>query len=368
MVPQSLRSAAFSVAALVACLWAFAPPAFAADSGDAKLTSEPMADPAAMLTPAKVHQAAPVQICKGPTGQITIGGKSVAVAAAANNLFGLDLNGDGKVDAREMGPVPAAEAVAKFTIKDANGDPKKSTLVVFSDFRIYSANNAITFVYARFYAGSWLRGTVNGVPIRIVDENLDGKITQDGQDAIFIGDSTCAMPLLNVHRIGNADYELKVSPDGATVGYTKVADEKLGQVDAPLLKSPSLQSLILADSAKGQAYDLATSKGGIPAGDYKFVYAVIHSGKDPLLVVPTAKTPTYTTQADATNTLRLGPPLHLGFKATVDGNNTLTIFPAIAVLGSGAEEYRVDFHGSARPEIALIAGSTVLSHEPMGFG
>ena len=206
------------------------------------------------------------------------------------------------------------------------------------------------------------------MPVRLIDQNMDGRYTQDGADAIAIGSSAYALPLLEVHRVGAALYRLKVAPDGSSLTATAEGSAKLGVVATPL-ESAAVDCLVVSDG-KGASFDLkADGAAGLPGGAYKLVYGLLGPTKQPLLMQPPpADATVYTITPGKLNRLRIGPPLGVEFSATFN-DNILTVLPAIRVVGAGGEIYKVDFSTEAgRPHVVCLNGAQKLADTAMGYG
>jgi hypothetical protein len=224
-----------------------------------------------------------------------------------------------------------------------------------------------TGVWGKYYAASALKGSIDGVPIRIIDDNLDGKITQDGSDAIVIGRSPFAQPLYRIHQIGASFYEIKVDEDGKGLSFGKVSDLKPVTVKSPLLKLGATKALVVADSDSGQAFDLVAAKSGIPAGTYSLCYGVISAGKDVVVIRPGKETEKVTV-SESPSTLTLGAPLKVNFDGRLVGNK-VEVFPNLTVVGAGGESYDPDFGSTlSRPSVLLMEGTKVLIRQQMEYG
>lgn len=339
-----------------------------ADSGSTKLTFELANELMNVVTPCRAMTGGSEMKIAGESGTIDICGSQVAVNVAMNPqaaFIGLDVNGNGKVDPNEMQKINHGDAAFKLKIGEKD---KKEYAVVLKGVNIISKEKVIEGATARYFTANCFKGTINGVTVRLIDDNLDGKITQDGSDAIVIGQSQYALPLLKQHTIGNAIYELKVADDGASLEFTKQT-AKLAQVEVPLLKSPGVGCVIVVDQANGRAFDLVTSKSGIPAGSYKLSYGTIGQGKDQLQIRPTTASPTYELQEDMLNVLKMGPAFKVQFMAGYnEAKNEVTVFPRVSVVGAGKEVYNVSLSGLKPPQVTFTEGTKVVSREGMSFG
>ncbi len=364
-------------AALAALAWpawpagAQAPAQNGAKAEDIKLEYSADKDLQALPTPVKVLKPLTFAF-SGPGGEITVGGAKVVVVARVVDgrqlSFGVDKAAAGKVDPADMVDVSAADT-ADYTISIPIGKDKKQsrgTAVSFGKLIVQPKNaSEVAGFRGTYCAGGSYKGKIGGQAVRIIDDNLDGKITQDGSDAILIGDAPAAIPLAKCHAIGEGYYELAVTEDGGGLKATKAAP-KVGAVDSALQKQGTLKAAVVMDSASGRAFDLARVKE-LPAGEYKLVYGLLAKDKEQVVFAPTAKSPVYAITPGMQNTLRIGPPLSIVFKAA-EAEGKLSIQPDLAVLGSGNEQYTVVFNDRVTPQVFLLDGKEILSSEAMGFG
>jgi len=349
-------------------------PAAEPASMDVKLTCESMQTPVC-FTPGRVVGTQRGFRVQGNSGEVSTGDSQIMVCAVVNGttrMMGIDQNGDGRIDAREMVKLnPGAEGSAPFLAKVASpGSQKPERVLMFSGVVLYGSPAVASFT-GTCAPGVFYKGNVNGTVIRVYDDSCDGKITQNGKDAIFIGPSDCAQPLGRFHQIGNVLYEMKVSDDAASVTLTKEADTATGQVRCPLQGVAGLKSLVLTDAASGRAYDLVSAKA-LPAGDYRLSYGVISGGKDTIAIKPPpAKTaPVYTIKADSMNTLRLGPTIRIQFQAKYSqSTNELEVMPSMKIMGIGNEAYDLDgTAGLGQPSVTVLEGNKVIAKSTMEYG
>ena len=332
--------------------------------GAIKLTYEASAKMAGLLTPKKLVDKLGFQYFDGK-GTLDICGKKVAIQgmiSGRTTLFGMDTDGSGTIEPNKYQPVTGKPML--FRIKQ---EGKKEFAVIVDHLTVTQLTNAGIRVSGDFYAACGLRGMINKVPIRIIDDNMDGKITQDGSDAIAIGNSVCAQPFYKVHQIGGSFYEIKVADDGASLTATKLDDVKPVKLTSKLLKLPALQALVLIDETSGQAFDAVSCKSGIPAGEYSLAYGALGAGNDVVIIKPGKEMKKITVNEEGGD-LGLGPKLKLLFGGFVQGT-TVHVNPTIEIIGGAGEIYQPDFGStSGRPVVTLSEGTKVISQKPMEFG
>ena len=354
-----------AIAATPALLPAQAP---SNESGTVKLTYAVEDGLAVALTPARALKGGIDVNIRGDSGEISVCGTAVPINFTLGTKdigVGLDSNGSGKIEPNEVQKF--TNALLGFKVKLGADKDKKEVALAIRNVRVMGKPGAVQMAQAEYFPMGSFKGTLGGMAVRIVDENMDGQITQDGKDAILIGNSSFAQPLLKQHVIGNATYELAVSDKGDSLTFTKVTGLKTGQLDVPLLKSAGVGCLVMADESAGRAYDLVQTRN-VPAGTYKLVYGTIGQGPNMLMIRPTDKSLSYTTQEDAINTLKLGPNFHVAFGTTYnEAKKEATVIPMMSVTGAGNEQYSVNF-SVARPHVAFTEGTQTIKSGAMEFG
>jgi hypothetical protein len=304
---------------------------------------------------------------EGAEGKLDIGGQSIAIAAQSTPRgmgLAIDSKCKGSVDPKDFRVIK--DASASFIIKLPDGDKTRDMAVTFSDLAISVKGGAVSGIFGKVSIACCMKGTIAGTDVRLLDENLDGKFTQDGKDSIAIG-SAAAVPLLKKVSIGTTIYDLTVSQDGKAIDYAPAADVKTGIVEAPI-KSPALKCLVFA-SADG-AFDLvAQGKTGIPEGQYHFVYGLLAQGKDICPIQATKAMPNYDVAAGSNNKLLFGPSYNIEFSATV-ADGKVTVQPFVKVVGAGNELYDVNLKTTATvPHVVILdEGDKVMADNAMGFG
>ena len=326
------------------------------------------------FTPSKVVTRGRNFNAEGSHARIRIGGESRLVAArflGSAYAVAADCDGDDKISAGEWVALEPLFQSASFLLKLSDGDKGRPYAVRFFDVRIGVRLNQVVNFSGRMTVDCSMAGSLDGQEIRLVDDNLDGKFTQDGKDAIAVGGSPGAMPLYKNHQVGGGHYELDVASDGTSVSCQPLKDLKLALVEVRV-PSSTLRCMVIVDETAGRSYDLrANGSAGVPEGSYKLSYAVLASGKRLVIAKAGPKALTYTVTADMVNTLRFGAPAKLTFRAHFDGlNDQIRVNIPITPFGIGGEEYDLRFAGRRpyrQPHIILTNGRAVLSDGHMDY-
>jgi len=296
-----------------------------------------------------------------PGETISIIGRDMVFRVGEGKL-GLDLDGDGTIGKKEWSDLDKNGGAAFKIPLDPEDRRTDSVGVVLKNIVglsfVKGSEVALLQVSGRMVPISCMEGRFDGKYIRLFDDNLDGRFTQDGSDAIAIGKAKAAVPLGTTHKIGDTFYQLQVAADGTSVTLTPQDDIALAEVVVPI-KAKALETLIISDGL--QAYDL-TVTSEIPPGEYKLVYGLLKSG---MLMIPpdesyisTAEEVTYEIQAGMVNTIQIGKPLWLTFYATADGNTFELGAYSLKLYGIGGEIYDdidLDSTTTASPPVVTVS-------------
>lgn len=323
-----------------------------------------------VFTPNRVLHGGKSFVIKGTDSSISVGGTNVLIGSqkvGAETYIGVDLDGSGVLDKREFAPLSRTKPmVFDLKLPGEGGTAKHEYSIKVSNIASYVVQgNPKPQVGGLYSVNCCRKGTINGTTVRIIDDNLDGKFSQDGEDAIIIGDSPAAMPLKKLHQIGEKFYQLQVSPDGSSLTATAVTDLKLGLIETAFKAVPA--KAIIMESADG-AFDLTKAKKGIPEGEYKLCYGLLAAGNDAMTFSPgKGHALSYPIEADKINALRMGPPFRIEFNAASKASSVV-VAPNLRVLGAGDEAYSVTFSASIKPHVVMLSGDKVLTDASMAFG
>ncbi|MGB2821393.1 MAG: hypothetical protein WBF17_10455, partial [Phycisphaerae bacterium] len=312
-------------------------------------------------------------------GKIKVAGTDLIVAGryvGDGYLLGVDCNGDGRVLGAEWVRLSLITRSARFLLRlpEGDGKGKRDYALRFVDVSVGVQANEVVNLSGRVMIDGCMAAVFDDRDIWLFDDNLDGHYSQDGKDAIAVGNSPGAMPLMKHHQVGRHHYVLDVSGDGTSVSFQRVDDLKLGRVET--LISPSLLGcLMLTDESNGRAYDVKLSgPAGIPAGTYKLAYGVLGGGRCMVVAGPSPKSLSYTIAENAVNILRFGPPVQLVFSASLRGrapNERIVVQTDITPYGTGGERYHLDFAGyhayGENPNVMFANGQAILTNMHMVY-
>jgi len=302
--------------------------------------------------------------------RVRIAGKSILATGWVTDAgcqLGLDRNGDGTVSSREQQDVPAA-GPAILTIRS---DGRVLALRCVAVYVYYDPNRkAVTYMRWRMHGLYGRTGKIGSVPIRILDENMDGRYGNSGVDAICIGKSRIALPLRTYHKIGKHFYQLRIDNDGSSLEYARVSNVKLGEVKVPM-PDKTLLGLVLENGTS--AFDITKCRdSGIPPGPYYLSYGAMGDPRSPLGFFR-RELVKYEVQADVSNILRMGSPLQLAFSSEYREDKTVNpptrkilVRSPQYIVGCAGEYYGpLSFPNisseKGRPGVAVLRGNRFLS-------
>ncbi len=327
--------------------------------------------PAALrvVTPAKARSNGRRIHWQGGLTSVEIGGRKVAMNVAKKGrltVLGIDVDADGAIGAREAFSVGTSGVRVVLRMPDAP-EALQSYAIFVKSVKMLNTVGGGKSIYAYLQPAFCMTGKIDGQDVRLYDDDLDGKFTQGGRDAIAIGRSFFALPLMRTHRIGGALHELVVTVDGASVTATAKTDVPLGVVERPFRGMP-LKCLVMM-SKNGAAFDVVVSgKAGLPAGEYTLAYGLLGAGGKVLPFRAGSKSLVYPVEAGMSNRLRIGGPFKMQFSASVNGSK-IVVGTRMRVLGAGGEEYLVEHVGGiGTPYVSIAAGTRTASRDRMKFG
>jgi hypothetical protein len=301
--------------------------------------------------------------------------KVLRTGAAA---LSVDVDGDGKGEH----PVPTAgnKAVLQFEIGEA--DAKRTWAVVtevggdkemYQGVQVnYQANDQQFQLYVMNAAS--MVGTLNGLPVRVFDDNMDGLYgspaktwqyvglsegtVQPDIDSILVGAEKHARPWSQYGEVGGTWYEFQPQKGGlefqavpTTLPTGKLKLEYKGE-------SPEYVILQGEGPYDKTFVDLLQNGGAevsVPAGSYHLYFGLLRKGKKQqtmkALMLPGKRTPSWVVEAGKTAVVQLGGPFGFDFSSEVKDGQLTVKGPSVTVVGlQNHERYERLWNCVPRPE------------------
>lgn len=319
--------------------------------------------------------------------------KVLRLGAAA---LSLDVDGDGKGEVNV--PTSGNKALLQFEIGE--GDAKRPWAVVTevgSDKEMYQgvqvnyqANDQQFQLYVMNAAS--LVGTLNGIPVRVFDDNMDGiygsmpKSWQyvgltEGQlqpdiDCYVLGAEKHARPWTQYGEIGGAWYEFepqkggvefKAVPTTFPTGKLKL-DYKGEMPECVILKGEGPYEKTYIDLLQNGGAEV-----DVPAGSYKLYFGIVRKGKKQqtmkALMLPGKRTPAWTVEAGKTAVVQLGGPFGFDFATEIKEDKLEVKGPSIVVVGMRSDErYERLWNCVPRPELSWRKAGSKKGSKPERLG
>lgn len=221
-----------------------------------------------------------------------------------------------------------------------------------------------------------LVGTLDGQPIRIIDETMDGVYGtvpesygfvglakgyfQPYVDAIVVGASKRARPWSEIVEVNAKWWKLEMGVTGKSIKASPIKTDT-GTLKLEF-KGPTPPTYLIvkgANSFKDSYFDLV--EGGakgiqVPVGRYTLAFGEIRKGKkrqvQKCVIIPAKSAPTYDVQKGETTVIAIGAPFGFDFTSRND-DGTLTITgESVVVTGSSGERYERMWQCVPHPEAA----------------
>lgn len=314
-----------------------------------------------------------------------------SVTRVGSSDLRFDLDGNGEPD--EKIPLTGSIAPVKITVgKGSDARPWAFLAVQGNKDEPYQGlqlnqeptDKAMT-VYVLGAAS--ITGVVNGIPIRIIDDTMDGVYGTAAQtwgfigltagnfqadlDSIVIGSSKRARPWSPLQEIHGAWYQLEVAPSGKELKAIPVTVQT-GTLKLDY-KGPTPTYLVVHGIGmdNNNYFDLVEggSKGAtVPVGKYELFYGEIRKGKKSQMqkttIVRSKDTPTWDVNVGKTTVVTLGAPYGFDFKHSLEGEKLHVQGQSVVVTGSAKERYERPWNCTVRPEVSWRKKGTKKGSKP----
>jgi hypothetical protein len=298
----------------------------------------------------------------------------------------VDLDGDGKGDV----DIPLTGKISPVELTLGTGDKLRKWAFLAAvgqerdTYQGFTRNLAPNDQYLNLFVApaASLVGTVEGVRVQVIDDNLDGKYGspprgwgypgllaetfQKDTDSVLIGESKVARPWSRLQKIGANWYQLAPNANGTDLVATR-EDVKSGTLQLDLKGLPVTWLVVRGTGNNEELFfelvNGGTNKAEVPVGAYEVFAGQVASGKKAqmmkCLILPGPNSRAYKVGPGETTKLELGQPLTLDFHLTQNDESLTVIGPSIVVVGRGGETYQRLWNCVLTPEVNLRkAGSS----------
>ncbi|MEO6708033.1 MAG: hypothetical protein ABI054_02920, partial [Planctomycetota bacterium] len=333
---------------------------------------------------------------KGSTGGFAaLDSKKVKMMRTGSAALTLDVDGDGKGDQ----PVPASGNHALVQCSIGEGADKREWAFVTevgTDKEVYQGvqvnfgPNDQQFQLYVMSAASMV-GTLNNVPVRVFDDNMDGIYgsppkqwqyaglpegsVQSDIDSILVGTEKHARPWTQFGEIGGAWFEFEPQQGGLEIKATPATIET-GKLKLEY-KGEMPEYVILQGEGPFEktCIDLLQNGGAevsVPAGKYHLFFGLLRKGKKQqvtkALILPGKRTPSWVVKAGATTVVPLGGPFSFDFETEVKEGKLTVKGPSVTVIGAASERYERLWNCVPRPEFAWRKAGSKKASKPERMG
>ena len=163
-----------------------------------------------------------------------------------------------------------------------------------------------------YFRAGYVEGNLNGLRIRVFDDDSNGEFNDYGVDAVAIGDQRYATLLSAIVRVGERFCEFRVDR-GGTRCWLRPYEGPLGAVAVQFPAEMKIRPLSVQLQCDAVNLDVATNGAPqkVPAGKYALAHALLADNTRNRVIVTQGNSGTFGVEADAVYTLRLGEKLEV---------------------------------------------------------
>ena len=230
-------------------------------------------------------------------------------------------------------------------------------------------------------------GEIDGVGIRVIDENMDGLygsapltwahdglttgMMQPEFDTVVIGDAKRALPWSEYQRLGDKWYRLEPANGGTTLKAFP-AELETGKVKVNF-KGGKPTWLIVQGMGKfeNSYFDLMDKDVELPVGSYKLFCGELRKGKKQqtmkTLILPGKSMESWRVNPKETTAIELGAPFQFDFAFTEDEKSITITGKSICIVGAAGERYERPWNCVPRPTASYRKVGTSKGSKPEKF-
>jgi hypothetical protein len=297
----------------------------------------------------------------------------------------IDSDGDGRGDGPNDEKVPLTGNITPVKVALGKGDAARPWAFFVTPagqqelYQGVSLNmSASDDRYRIFILGAaTVTGTLEGTPIRIIDDSMDGVYGNEPQsygfaglvkgeyqpdmDSIVVGAGKHARPWSEFQKVGDKWWKFEMSSEGKEIKASPI------KTDTGILKlefkgpvQPTYVVVRGTNTLKNAFFDLV--EGGakgveVPVGRYTLCYGELRKGKkkqmQKCVILPGAHNAiSYDVTKDKPTVVTLGAPFSMDFESKADEGKVTIKGTTVVVTGSAGEHYERAWQCVPQPEAA----------------
>ncbi|MFN3193771.1 MAG: hypothetical protein ACE361_24875 [Aureliella sp.] len=264
-------------------------------------------------------------------------GDHFEVAFKGNDLQ-FDTDGDGKFDRTIKALVDPKTNVSTTRVileaKDESGSPFRYAA------RLQNDANGWEWAPGGAMAGTYISDS-GPIPIRLIDQNGNGRFDDIGEDAMVVGNSDNAVLLSSTAYLGDELMRVEYLDQGTALRFTKY-DGPTAKIDmnSGFHSKAVLLSAVLVSADLKHSFDVGGIEGSIevPAGEYRLASGIVGLGQQRVQVVGGRAKP-LVLKPDTATKYEWGAPLKPEFEFTRAGNEIQFTPDQVWFFGSAGEQY-----------------------------
>lgn len=264
-------------------------------------------------------------------------GRSFKIVREGHALL-VDVDGDGEIDAKLRGNE------GFLTLKGVSSS---------YGLRLHGRDGAW-----RFAPGCVMRGKIAGTKVQLIDQNLNGRFDDFGEDAMVVGRSRVASFLSEVISVEGRLVRLQIAPDGRRVAYSNF-DGESGSLKMSCSTKAKLLGAVIRSSDGRHSFDVASVEGGleVPVGDYELAWGEIGLS-DTRVKIRRGRADMMSVSKGGSTKVSWGGPIAAEFAYLREDREVQFDPNKIWYYGSHGEEYYDWFPNGKSPTIRIDCGRT----------
>lgn len=283
-------------------------------------------------------------------------GDAFAVAMEGNDLR-LDTNGDGELD-RNIKAIADSKPGASTTRVILSGKTKAGEPLRYA-VRLRSDVKGWQWAPGGAWAGS-ISTDAGPVPIRIIDQDGNGRFNDVGSDAMIVGTNDHATLLSRVIYVGDSLQNIEISNNGSSFSLSPF-DGPTAEIDMTTTfnsKASLISSIIVSDDNQ-YSFDVGAIVGPVkvPAAKYSVLRGLLGLGEQ-RVQISAGRMPPFELTPGNTKTFEWGGPIASEFEFARSGGNIQFSADRVWYYGKAGEQY-LDWHPIGKsPEFRVMDADT----------